>query len=50
MTSTKGNVHIVIGHYDDGRLAYFDDVCDGIYDYITQNGYDNMSSWIEVAA
>ena len=50
VTSARGNVHTVIGHYDDGRLAYFDDVCDGIYDYITQNGYDNMSSWIEVAA
>ena len=50
VTSARGNVHTVIGHYDDGRLAYFDDVCDGIYDYITQNGYANMGSWIEAAA
>lgn len=48
MTSAKGNVHTVTGHYDDGRLVYFDDVCDGIYDYVTQNG-DNMGSWIEGA-
>ena len=50
VTSARGNVHTVIGHYDDGRLAYFDDVCDGIYDYITQNGYANMGSWIEAVA
>lgn len=49
-TSAKGDVHTVIGHYDDGSLAYFDRVCDGIYDYITQDGYANMGSWIESAA
>lgn len=49
-TSIKGNVHIVIGYFDDGRPAYFDNVCDGIYDYIAQNGYTNMGSWIETVA
>lgn len=50
-TSAKGNVHTVIGKYDDGTPAYFDAVCDGrIYDYIAQNGYSNMGDWIEAAA
>lgn len=49
-TSSRGNVHTVIGYYDDGRPAYFDKVCDGIYDYTTQNGYINLGSWIESAA
>lgn len=49
-TSIKGSAHIVIGYYEDGRPAYFDNVCDGIYDYTAQNGYANMGSWIETAA
>lgn len=50
MTATKGNTHTVIGYYDDKSPAYFDSICDGIYDYITQNGYANMGTWIESAA
>ena len=49
-TSLKGNVHTIVGRYDDGRPAYFDNICDGIYDYTTQNGYSNMGNWIESAA
>ena len=48
--SAKGNIHTVIGYYEDGSTAYFDNVCDGIYDYVTQDGYANMGSWIEIAA
>ena len=48
--SAKGNIHTVIGYYEDGSPAYFDNVCDGIYDYVTQDGYVNMGSWIEIAA
>lgn len=48
--SAKGNVHTVIGYCEDGSPAYFDNVCDGIYDYVTQDGYANMGSWIEIAA
>lgn len=48
--SAKGNIHTVIGYYEDGSPAYFDNVCDGIYDYVTQDGYANMGSWIEIAA
>jgi hypothetical protein len=49
-TSAQGNVHTKIGQYDDGTPAYFDNICDGIYDYTTQNGYANMGNWIENAA
>lgn len=48
--SMRGNTHTVIGHYSDGSPAYFDTICDGIYDYYTQNGYANMGTWIERAA
>lgn len=48
--SSRGNTHTVIGRYTDGAPAYFDAVCDGIYDYSTQNGYLNMGTWIENAA
>lgn len=48
--SVKGNSHTVIGYYSDGSPAYFDNVCDGLYDYIEQDGYNNLGSWIETAA
>ena len=50
MTSARGNVHTVIGNYNNGTPVYFDVVCDGIYDYVAQNGYSNMGNWIEAAA
>ena len=40
--SVKGN--------SDGSPAYFDNVYDGLYDYIEQDGYNNLGSWIETAA
>lgn len=50
MTSPRGNTHAVIGYYNDKSPAYFDAICDSIYDYTTQNGYTNMGEWIESAA
>lgn len=50
MTSSRGNTHSVIGYYKDGTPAYFDQVCDGIHDYVRDNGYINMGRWIEMAA
>lgn len=50
MPSSRGNTHTVIGYYNDNSPAYFDNICDGIYDYVAQDGYTNMGSWIEVAA
>ena len=49
-TSFKGNTHTVIGYYNDNSPAYFDRVADGIYDYVTENGYANLGTWIERAA
>lgn len=46
----KGNAHTVIGHYNDNSPVYFDNICDGIYDYTAQNGYANFGEWIESAA
>lgn len=48
--SMKGNPHTVIGYYTDGTPAYFDNVCDGLYDYTYDNGYANLGTWIENAA
>lgn len=50
LTSSKGNIHTIIGYYNDNTPAYFDAICDGIYDYATQNGYANIGVWIEAAA
>ena len=49
-TSNKGNPHTVIGHYNNGVPAYFDEICDGIYDYCVDKGFSNMGTWIESAA
>lgn len=48
--ASKANVHTVIEHYQNSSPAFFDDVCDGIYEYTTQNGYLNMGTWIGQAA
>jgi len=50
--STKGKTHTMIGVYYNNYNTpmYFDDICDGVYDYVTQNGYANMGNWIESAA
>lgn len=50
LISSKGNTHTVIGYYSNSSPAYFDKVCDGIYDYTSQNGYSNLGTWIESAA
>ena len=49
-TSVKGNPHTIIGYYDGKIPAYFDDICDGLYDYLEDNGYCNLGIWIEEAA
>jgi len=49
-TSVKGNPHTIIGYYDGKIPAYFDDICDGLYDYLEVNGYCNLGIWIEEAA
>lgn len=49
-TSLRGNIHTVIGYFDDQSPAYFDAICDGIYDYVAEDGYRNFGFWIEEAA
>ena len=48
-TSLKGNAHTIIGSRN-GCFIYFDEICDGLYDYIAQDGYNNLGSWVEAAA
>lgn len=50
ISSLKGNVHTIIGYYNNGSPAYFDAIADGIYDYSSGNGYQNLGNWIESAA
>ncbi|NLI92971.1 MAG: TIR domain-containing protein [Peptococcaceae bacterium] len=47
----QGNVHTVVGSYNNtGSPVYFDAIADGIYDYTSGNGYQNLGNWIESAA
>lgn len=49
-TSLKGNVHTEIGRYEDGNSAYFDSICNQLYDYKLDDGYNNLGEWVELAA
>lgn len=49
-TSSSGNTHSIIWYYDNQIPAYFDELCDGIYDYTWDDGYKNLGAWIESAA
>ncbi len=48
-TSYACNPHTVIGYYTSGKPAYFDEIADGIYDYVSQDGYSNLDVWVENA-
>ena len=48
-TSRACSKHTVIGYYDNGKPAYFDDIADGIYDYAMDDGYTNLDLWVEKA-
>ncbi|MBD5167644.1 MAG: TIR domain-containing protein [Helicobacter sp.] len=48
-TSRKGDVCTVIGKYNNNPIC-FNEICCGIYDYVAQDGYNNMGIWIENAA
>ena len=48
--SARCNIHSAIGEYNDGTPAYFDSFCDEIHDYLNENGYSNLNSWVENAA
>lgn len=48
-TTYPCNRHTAIGTYNDGRSAYFDNIADGIYDYVLDDGYSNLGDWVESA-
>lgn len=48
-TSEKGDIHTVIGYRANGNPVYFDEICDGVYDYCLNKGYKNLGNWIEDA-
>lgn len=48
--SSKADVNQIVGKYNDGSSVYFNDICDGIYDYTNNDGYSNLGSWVENAA
>lgn len=48
-TSLACSRYTVIGRERDGSAVCFDEVADGIYDYINDKGYSNMDSWVEKA-
>lgn len=48
--SARCNVHFVIGEYNDGTPAYFDSFCNEIHDYVNEDGYSYLDSWVENAA
>lgn len=48
-TSSACSKHTVIGNYEDGTSAYFDEIADGIYDYVLDDGYNNLDAWVENA-
>ena len=49
LTSTACSKHTCIGYYEDGAPVYLDEVADGIYDYVLDDGYTNLDRWVENA-
>lgn len=49
-TSLQGNVNSCVGKYKDGSDIIFKYVADGIYDYVVEDGYNNLGKWVEKAA
>jgi len=49
LDSKQGNIHTVIGNKN-GENVYFDNIAYGIYDYIKDDGYNNLGKWIENAS
>ena len=49
LTSSKGEIHTVIGYTKSNQPIYFDEICDSIYNYVEDNGKKEMGRWIESA-
>ncbi|HIE6737505.1 TPA: hypothetical protein ACXOJW_001825 [Enterococcus faecium] len=50
MTTTSQSVIKIIGQKPDGEYLWFDEIIDGQYDYISDDGYNNLGTWIDSAA
>ncbi len=49
-TAKRGDVFTMIRSFDDGNRFRFRDICDGLYDWESDDGYNNLGSWIENSA
>lgn len=45
-----GNIHTELGKNNLQQPIFFDEICDAIYDYVEDDGYNNLGNWIESAA
>lgn len=50
MKAPKANVDEIVGYYEDNTPAYFDEICNGMYDYVLDDGYSHLGEWVEEAA
>ena len=48
-TSKACSAHTEIGKNYNGTPVYFDEIAAGIYDYVDNDGYNNLGKWVEVA-
>lgn len=46
-TSISQSVVKIVGKKQNGELLWFDEIIDGEYDYIKNDGYNNLEKWIE---
>lgn len=46
-TSISQSVVKIVGKKKNGELLWFDEIIDGEYDYIKNDGYNNLEKWIE---
>ena len=44
-----GNIHTKLTN-NVQQPIFFDEICDAIYDYVKDDGYNNLGNWIESAA
>lgn len=49
-TSLSQSVVKIAGKKRDGELLWFDEIIDGEYDYIKNDGYNNLENWLEEVA
>lgn len=49
-TSINQSLIKIVGHKTDSSALWFNEIVDGVYDYIVNDGYNNLGTWIENAA